>query len=57
MLAYCLNKDLNGQKILSDIQKLIDKSVKSPSSILVIQIKEIVTETSDLIPKIEYKSS
>lgn len=57
MLAYSLNKDLNGNKILSDLQKLIDKHRITSSSLLVIQIREICSEVSEHIPKIEYKPS
>jgi hypothetical protein len=55
MLAYCLNKNLDGQKILQDIQKLISKSPQNKDLILVIKVQEVGVDNNNLIPKIEYK--
>jgi hypothetical protein len=55
MLVYCLNKNLDGQKILQDIQNLISKSPQNKDLILVIKVQEIGVDNNNLIPKIEYK--
>lgn len=56
MLAYNLNKQIEGQKILSDIQKLVS-SHNGPKNnlVLVIQLKNSIPDNSSEIPKIEYK--
>jgi len=58
MIAYCLNQNINGQKILEDIQNLVSKKMQqnheSKPLILVIDIKEVVDDTTSHIPKIEY---
>ena len=58
MIAYCLNQNINGQKILEDIQKLVSQKIQqnheSKSLVLVIDIKEVAHDTTSLIPKIEY---
>jgi hypothetical protein len=55
MLAYSLNKNLDGQKILHDIQNLISKSPQNKDLILVIRVQEVGVDNNNLIPKIEYK--
>jgi len=56
MLAYSLNKNLDGQKILQDMQNLISKyNTKDNNFVLVIQVKEVVVDNNSFIPKIEYK--
>jgi late competence protein required for DNA uptake (superfamily II DNA/RNA helicase) len=57
MLAYSLNKNVDGQKILVDIQQMIEKRMKETSEqlILVIDLKTINSETNDLMPKLENK--
>lgn len=57
MLAYSLNKNLDGNKILKDIQNLISDYNGNNDKILVIQIREIVKDSTDHIPKLEYKKS
>lgn len=58
MLAYKLDKQLNGKKILNDIQNLVNKyNSKIQEKILVIQIKDISMDSTAHIPKIEYKPS
>lgn len=57
MLAYTLDHNLDGHKILSDIQKLVSK--ESPETIkqkvLVISLNPISNYTGDsLLPKITY---
>ena len=58
MIAYCLNQNINGQKILEDIQNLVSKKIQqnheSKPLVLVIDIKEVVDDTTSHIPKIEY---
>jgi hypothetical protein len=54
-LYYVLDKNLNGEKILADIQKLINKSHNLSQSILKISISSITTSTNDMIKKLEYK--
>lgn len=59
MIAYSLNQDINSQKILEDIQKLIHSKVRETNNsvplVLVIDIKEISQQDSNIISKIEYK--
>jgi hypothetical protein len=56
MLAYSLNKNLDGQKILQDMQSLVSKyNTKDNNFVLVIQVKEVVVDNNSFIPKIEYK--
>jgi hypothetical protein len=58
MLAYTLNKQLDGNKILLDIQNLINQyDSGNNEKILVIQIKEIVNDSNAHIPKLEYKDT
>lgn len=54
-LYYTLNKNLNGETILQDIQKLIQKyNNGSQEYILTISLQTITTTTNELIPKLEY---
>lgn len=54
-VSYSLNKDINGEIILRDIQKLIQKNVKLNNEyILTISIKPISYTTNELIPRLEY---
>ena len=56
MLAYILNKQIDGKKILSDIQQLVSKETTDGNDILLfIQIKRINYTTTDLIPKITHQ--
>ena len=58
MIAYVLDKDIPGEKILQDIQNLIAK-FKSGSQdkipILYIDIRTISHDDTSIIPKIEHK--
>jgi hypothetical protein len=61
MIAYVLNKEISGEKILQDVQKLIvdfkhNNNNKDKVPILYIDIKTITREDTTLIPKIEYHS-
>lgn len=57
MLAYCLNKNVNGESLLKDIQKLIDSKSKDNTTnlVLVIDVREISKESTQHIAKIEYR--
>lgn len=58
MLSYVLNKKIDGNQIISDIQNLISwqniETSESENYILVIQLKKISYTTSDYIPKLTY---
>lgn len=60
MLSYVLNKQIDGQKIISDIQDLVSKhnidSSESENHILVIQIKKISYTSDNHILKITYNN-
>ena len=58
MIAYVLDKDIVGEKILKDIQKLViefrkDNPNKIP--ILYMDIKPVAYDDTSLIPKLEHK--
>ena len=57
-LVYKLDQPLNAQKVLEDIQKLINNFMKQTDSVplLVVSIKTISYEDSSHIRNIEYKS-
>lgn len=58
MICYKLDKNIDGNKILQDIQKLISKNSNENNEeiILVISIKKITNHSGDsLLPKLEYK--
>lgn len=59
MLAYVLNKTIDSQKLLQDIQNLINNYPKEPNDSLVLSIRitKIEQDTSEHIPKLEYKQS
>lgn len=57
MLAYCLNKPIDGNKLLQDIQNLIQKEQESGDSmILVVKIQKVSSESTAHILKLEHKS-
>lgn len=58
MISYVLDKDISGEKLLQDINNLVENFRKSNSDkipILYIDIRTISHEDTSLIPKIEYK--
>jgi hypothetical protein len=58
MISYAINKKIDGQQLLNDIQKLIGQKVsKDQESVLVIDIKNISYTTNELIPKITHEPS
>lgn len=58
MISYILNKQIDGQKIISDIQNLVSKENIDPKEsenyILIIQIKKIGYTSTDHILKLNY---
>ncbi len=59
MIAYVLDKEIGTEKVLRDINNLINKfRSESPEQIpiLVIQIKSISKDDTSLIPKLEHKN-
>jgi hypothetical protein len=59
MIAYVLDKEIGAERILGDINNLINKfRNESPEQIpiLVIQIKSISKDDISLIPKLESKN-
>lgn len=59
MIMYTLNKDINGQKLLEDIQKMVQNKLSQTSNtlVLVIDIKEVVQDSDAHIPKITYNGT
>ena len=58
MIAYVLDKDIVGEKILKDIQKLVIEFRKeNPNKIpiLYMDIKPIAHDDTSLIPKLKHK--
>ena len=58
MIAYRLDKNIDGQKILDDIQNLVQKFMQKEADqipILYIDIRSITQDDTSMIPKIEYK--
>lgn len=59
MLAYVLNQNIDGNKLIGDIQKLISQfQQQNPNTtpILTIEIKSISYDDTSLIPKLEVKN-
>lgn len=59
MLAYILNQNIDGNKLLSDIQKLISKFQQdnpNATPIVIVDIKSVSYEDTSLIPKLETKN-
>ena len=59
MIYYALNKNIEGNKLLSDIQKLISKYPQNElvNKILIVKLESITDHKGDNpILKIEYKS-
>ena len=59
MIAYILDKNIPGEKILQDIQSLVTKfkqNSQDKTPILYIDIRTINHEDTSIIPKIEYKN-
>jgi hypothetical protein len=56
MIAYKLDKQISGEKLLKDIDKMIQGHKGSKDSmILFIEIRSVNYEDHSLIPKLEYK--
>ena len=59
MIAYILDKNIPGEKILQDIQSLVAKFKQNSQDkipVLYIDIRTISHEDTSIIPKIEYKN-
>jgi hypothetical protein len=57
MIAYTLDKNIDGEKLLKDVQNLVKEFMqKEPDKIpiLYIDIRSITREDTSLIPKITY---
>lgn len=55
---FSLNKNLDGNKIIEAIQKIVNiANTENPNTnkVLKISIETIASETNELIPKLEYK--
>jgi hypothetical protein len=58
MLYYRLNKNLEAEKLIRDIQKLIQQqdSADNRNKVLIVSISNIIDHTGDSpLPKLEYK--
>lgn len=56
-ISYALNKDIDGNQILSDIDKLVRSSIQpNKNYVLTIRLQEIEHYNDDLIKKIEHKN-
>jgi len=58
MKSYRLDKKIDGEKILQDIQDLVTKFAQTNTDkipILYIDIRTITAEDTSLIPKLEYQ--
>jgi hypothetical protein len=50
-----LNKQIDANRLLQQIQNLINKTSVTPDSILQISILSVGYDNSEIIPKLEYK--
>lgn len=58
MLAYKLNQNIDGEKLLKDIQKLILKNIGPDKEyLLVVKVQEINYDDNLSIPKLTYSNS
>lgn len=57
MLSYKLNQNIDTNKLIENIQKLVHKKANDPEKefLLVIDVKEIAYSDDSSIPKLEYK--
>jgi|LakMenEpi03Aug12_release.lakeMendotaPanAssembly.Ray.scaffolds.fasta_scaffold3727278_1 hypothetical protein len=59
MLAYVLNQNIDGNKLLGDIQKLISsfqQNYPNVQPILIVEVKSVSYEDTSMIPKLEVKN-
>lgn len=59
MIAYVLDKEINGEKLLQDIQGLIRKFKQTSQGeipVLVISLKTISRDDTTMIPKLVHKN-
>jgi hypothetical protein len=55
MIAITLNKEININWLVQEINKEINRNGAGEDKILYIEVKQISSAINDLIPKIEYK--
>ncbi|NBP03671.1 MAG: hypothetical protein EBU90_26960 [Proteobacteria bacterium] len=55
MIAITLNKEINGNILLQQIDNEIKRCGSGEDKILYIEVKQITNTNNELIPKIEYK--
>jgi hypothetical protein len=55
MIAITLNKEININWLVQEINKEINRSGAGEDKILYIEVKKISSAINDLIPKLEYK--
>jgi hypothetical protein len=55
MIAITLNKEININWLVQEINKEINRSGAGEDKMLYIEVKQISSEINDLIPKLEYK--
>jgi hypothetical protein len=55
MIAITLNKEININWLVQEINKEINRSGAGEDKILYIEVKQISSAINDLIPKLEYK--
>jgi hypothetical protein len=57
MLSYTLSKPIDGNRLLQDIQNLIQKESESGDSmVLIVKVQKVSYESTSHILKLEYKS-
>lgn len=57
MLAYRLDKNIDSEKLVNDINKMLSKESGDKSQmVLVISLKHLSQEDVSLIPKLEHKT-
>lgn len=58
MIAYSLKNKISGEKLLQEIDRMINKSQEPKDSlILYIDVRSVSQENNSLIPKLEYKGT
>lgn len=56
MLSYALSKPIDGNRLLQDIQNLIQKESESGDSmVLIVKVQKVSYESTSHILKLEYK--
>jgi|688.fasta_scaffold131132_3 hypothetical protein len=55
-IYFKLDKKIDPNKLLQELQKLINRSEVNENSIIEISIKNIAYDDTEIIPKLEYKN-